>query len=104
MDKLQQIATTVLLSAGLGLGGLLIGTVSSQSRIEKLENKVEILRSEKNISQSENYQLHLDLIKRGNPHGWELYGDALGSWGYRKPDESAILGTVGEGYVYLTER
>lgn len=104
MNKIQQIATTALLSAGLGLGGFLLGTVLSDSQMGRLETKVETIKLEKNIVERENYQLHLDLIKRGNPLGWELYGDALGSWGYRKPDENAILGTIGDGYIYLIER
>lgn len=104
MNKIQQIATSALLFAGLGLGGFVAGKVSSQSQIEKLENKVKTIQLEKKVIKSENYQLHLDLIKKGNPHNWKLYGDALGNWGYRKVDENAILGTIGDGHIYLTKK
>ena len=103
MNKIQQMTAIGLISATLGLGAFVVEKVSSQSQIKNLENQVETIQLEKNIVRSENYQLHLDLIQRGNPQGWELYGDALGNWGYRKPDENAIFGTVGDGYIYLTK-
>ncbi|MFH1063547.1 MAG: hypothetical protein V1729_00535 [Candidatus Woesearchaeota archaeon] len=65
-----------------------------------MENRLESVQWEKRAIRKENYQLHLDLIKRDNPYRWELYGDAIGNWGYRRADENAILGAV--GYIYLT--
>lgn len=100
MNKIQLIATTSLVVGGLI--GVIIG--NSQKQINELENKVGTIQLERDIAKSENYQLHLDLIKNGNPYNWEPYGDSYGSWGYRKSDESAMLGTVGDGYIYLTPK
>ncbi len=104
MYKIQQRTTIALLCAALGLGGFITGKVSSQSQINQLEQKVQTAKLENNLTKSENYQLHLDLIQRGNPRSWELYGDPFGNWGYRKADETAILGTIGDGYIYLTQK
>ena len=102
MNKLQKIITTTLIATSLGLGGFIVGQISRESQINQLNNQLESVQLEKSILRHENYQLHLNLIKRGNPQGWELYGDDLGAWGYRKPDESVLLGGI-EGYIYLRE-
>jgi hypothetical protein len=103
MNKIQLITATAILSASFGLGGFLAGKAGLQNQIARLEDIVETVQIEKQIIGRENYQLHLDLIKKGNPYGWELWGDALGNWGYRKTDENAILGTAGDGYIYLEQ-
>jgi len=104
MNQIQKVTTAALLLASLGIGGFVAGKVASKDKITELENKVQITYLQHNNLKSENYQLHLELIKRGNPYKWELYGDGVGNWGYRKPDESSILGAVTEGYNYLVEK
>lgn len=97
MNKIQQITTIALLSTSLGLGGFLVGKATSQHQIERLKHKVENVQIEKKSIERENYLLHLDLIKKGNPYDWELWGDAIGNWGYRRWND---FGTGGE-YTYL---
>jgi hypothetical protein len=79
MNKIEKITTTALLSVSLGLGGFLVGKAISQNQVERLENKVENAQIEKNNVERENYQLHLNLIEKGNPYDWELWGDAIGN-------------------------
>jgi hypothetical protein len=98
----KQIISAILISATLsGVGGYIGGSVSKQEQIKDLEQKVEVLNNNKRMLKHENYQLHLDLIKRDNPYKWELFGDGYGSWGYRRPDESSILGATQQNYIYL---
>lgn len=103
-NEIQKNTITAILSASIVLGGVLFGKINLQNNIERLEGKVETLQIEKNILERENYKLQLDLIENGNPYGWELWGDSIGDWGYRKPNEYSIFGAVGDGYIYLREK
>lgn len=87
-----------------GIGGYLGGTTSSQNQVRESKTQVERLENQRYTLKRENYQLHTDLIKRDNPYQWELYGDELGSWGYRRPDNNCVLGASEQGYTYLESK
>lgn len=91
----------------LGIYSFIFGTAAfftgraTNPGICELENKIDSLVTVNRLIGNNNMQLHLELIKRDNPYGWELYGDELGNWGYRRPGNFNELGTAGNGYEYL---
>ena len=90
MVNLKQIITTGLISANLGIiGGYAVGNMSTERQNLELST-IKTLQTEINLIRNENYQLHSDLIKRDNPYGWQLNGDALGNWWYEKIDCDAL--------------
>jgi hypothetical protein len=103
MDIRDRIQVALLVTGLTAFGlGEYSGYKDGSRPIKDLEDKVEVLQGTINSIKHENYTLQLDLIKRDNPYKWELYGDGLGSWGYRRPDDgSAILGATEIGYIYL---
>ena len=98
MNK-KQIITTTILCVALSTGGYILGKERSRNHVEKLEQKVQNTRTENKLIRGKNYGLHLDLIKNGNPYGWELQGDETGNWSYKRWID---YGTGGE-YIHLNK-
>ena len=91
----RKILTTIVIAAGISTG-FRMGKTDLEHRIRRLQTELQ-------NTQERNYRLQLELIKNGNPHGWELYGDALGNWGYRRPSNSMTLGSTRTVYTYLEQ-
>lgn len=103
MKSTKNTIKQALAASAIAIGGFAAGAITTQTETQQLEEKIQTTQAQQEILKKQNYELHLDLIRRDNPHEWELYGDYFSGIGYRKPSGFAKLGTTKDGYTYLTK-
>lgn len=84
------------------LNKLLLYTIALGSLSSCYKNQTNCELEKQIVSlRKENYNLHLELINNGNPHGWKLNGDELGGWWYEKAYISSDNDTI---FKYLEKK